>query len=116
MDGKKDLGLYLLVTQKCNLGCTYCLGDNPSYLNQHSMDFNTAKLALEKSARAMRPKGNIQIIYFGGEPLLNWKLIKQCIEFVEKELKPQFKVNFKHHVTTNLTTLPSDFIEIALNP
>lgn len=113
MDGKKDLGLYMLVTQKCNLGCTYCLGDNPSYLNQHSMDFTIAKLALEKSARAMRKKGNIQIIYFGGEPLLNWALIKQCIEFVENELKMQFDVNFKHHVTTNLTTLPSDFIEVA---
>lgn len=113
MGGKRDFGLYLLVTQKCNLACTYCLGDNPSYLNQNSMDFKTAKQALEKSACSILPKGNIQIIYFGGEPLLNWKLIKQCIAFVETELKPKFDVNFKHHVTTNLTTLPADFIEIA---
>jgi len=114
LEGKKDLGLYMLVTQKCNLGCTYCLGDNPSYLNNKSMDIETAKMALEKAAMSMLPKGEIQVIYFGGEPLLNWELVKECINFVVNDLSLRFDVNFKNHITTNLTHLPPDFIEIAI--
>jgi len=113
-EGKKDLGLYMLVTQSCNLRCNYCLGDNPGYMNCQTMNLDTAKKALEKAAQSMLPNGKIQVIYFGGEPLLNWKLIKQCIEYIDNDLKNRFDVKFKNHVTTNLTLLPEDFIDLAI--
>jgi len=113
-EGKNNLLLYLLVTQQCNLGCKYCVGNNPSYMNNYSMNFDVAKMAIEKAAQSMLSKGNILVVYFGGEPLLNWSLIKQCIDYISK-LKYKFDVNFKNHITTNMTYLPDDFIEVASN-
>lgn len=111
--GKIELGLYLLVTQKCNLGCTYCLGDNESYMNSSSMSFETIKKTIDSAVNSMLPNGTINFIYFGGEPMLNWKLIKQAVEYIEDELKTSYNINFKHNITSNLTYLPNDFIDFA---
>jgi uncharacterized protein len=111
--GKSELGLYLLVTQKCNLGCTYCLGDNESYLNSTSMSFDVMIKTIDYAVDSMLQNGTINFIYFGGEPLLNWKLIKQAVVYIEEELHPPIKINFKHNITTNLTFLPTDFIDFA---
>jgi uncharacterized protein len=112
-EGKRDLGLYLLVTQQCNLGCVYCLGRNESYLNNSRMSEQTAKLAIEKAAQSMAPKGRLQVIYFGGEPLLNWNVVRECIRYVDEELRGKYDVEFKNHITTNLTVLPPDFLDVA---
>jgi len=111
--GKTDLGLYLLVTQSCNLGCRYCLGQNESYLNSEKMDIETAKRTITQAAAAMAPGGSIQLIYFGGEPLLNWPVVRECIKWVDRDLKGSCDVSFLHHVTTNLTRLPGDFLDVA---
>lgn len=113
INGKSELGLYLLVTQKCNLGCTYCLGDNESYINSSSMSFETIKKTIDSAVNSMLPNGTINFIYFGGEPMLNWKLIKQAVVYIEDELKTSFKINYKHNITSNLTYLPNDFIDFA---
>lgn len=113
IEGKRDLGLYLLVTQQCNLGCVYCLGRNESYLNNARMSEATAKLTIEKAAQSMAPNGRLQIIYFGGEPLLNWGVVRECIRYVDEELRGRYDVEFKNHLTTNLTVLPEDFLDVA---
>lgn len=96
--GKSDMGLYLLVTQNCNLACGYCLGNNNSYMNYKVMELDTAKKSIKLAAESMLPAGKLQIIYFGGEPLLNWKLVKECIKYVDTELKEQFNIDFRHSI------------------
>lgn len=113
INGKSELGLYLLVTQKCNLGCTYCLGDNESYINSSTMSFEIIKKTIDNAVNSMLPNGTINFIYFGGEPLLNWKLIKRAVVYIEDELNNSNKIKFKHNITSNLTYLPSDFIDFA---
>ena len=113
LEGKSELALYLLVTQKCNLGCTYCLGDNPSYLDQKDMDINVTKKAIDKAIESMKHGGYLQIIYFGGEPLLNWDSVKECLFYVESKIINHKNLRIRHNITTNLTNLPNDFINIA---
>ena len=106
INGKSELGLYLLVTQKCNLGCTYCLGDNESYINSSSMSFETIKKTIDSAVNSMLPNGTINFIYFGGEPMLNWKLIKQAVVYIEEELKTSFKINLQtqHYLKSDIFT------------
>jgi uncharacterized protein len=110
---KADLSVYLLVTQRCNLGCTYCLGKDTSYLDGHSMSSDVAERAIRRGLDAIAPGGVLQLIYFGGEPLLNWELMKHCFKFGRQQNGIRPDRQLRHHVTTNLTQLPSDFIETA---
>jgi uncharacterized protein len=110
---KTDFGIYLLVTQNCNLGCSYCLGKDTSYLDGHSMSVESAERTIRCGLDSIGSGGALQLIYFGGEPLLNWNLIKHCLEFVQREGSAWPDRKIKHHITTNLTMLPPDFIEIA---
>ena len=74
------------VTQKCNLRCDYCIyqEENPKFrdFSQHGdMSFEIAKKVIDYSLDKM--KDEFYITFYGGEPLLNFKLIKQCIEYVK---------------------------------
>lgn len=110
----KDFALYLLVTQACNLGCKYCLGDNDSFLNGSRMSSDTARSAMRNAAEATGEDHTLQMIYFGGEPLLNWPLIKECVEFGGSSELGALRCKVKHHITTNLTVLPRDFVDVAV--
>lgn len=113
LERKTDFVIYLLVTQDCNLGCSYCLGKDTSFLDGHPMSTEVAERAIAQGINALRPGGTLQLIYFGGEPLLNWNLIKHCLEFVKREGNAWPDHTIKHHITTNLTLLPPDFIDVA---
>jgi uncharacterized protein len=60
------------------------------------------------------PDGTLEIVFFGGEPLLNWPLAKDIIVYCENELKKNNSKNMiTYHLVTNLSFLPSDLIEYA---
>lgn len=109
-DGLSEL--VLNVSQGCNLGCSYCFADKGQYgaANKDFMTFSNAKQTIDKFIERF---GEIKIIkFFGGEPLLNFVLIKQVCHYFEtlKELKrisnmPRFQV------VTNLTLLNDDMIQ-----
>ncbi|MBW6537173.1 MAG: radical SAM peptide maturase [Mariniphaga sp.] len=102
------------VTEKCNLSCTYCaLGStykNVSVERCRNMDWQTAKSILDfyvqkwKNDRPKKFKKFCYIGFHGGEPLLNMKLIKRIISYIEK--KEEIKeLNFLYSMTTNGTLL-----------
>ena len=110
-DRKSGMTLYLLISQDCNLRCKYCFADEFPYRQKQQMSFNVASRAIEKNVNRLLANGSMQIVFFGGEPLMNWPLIKDVIVFVEQKIKPYHKKKeLKYHVTTNLTNLPEDFI------
>ena len=110
------ISLYILLTQYCNLGCIYCLNGNKSYQKDNRLKMNrrVAEQAVLRHLDLLAPGGTLEIVFFGGEPLLNWPLAKKIIQICESKFKKSHgDRNWKYHFTTNLTVLPKDLIDWA---
>ncbi len=99
------------VTQKCNLRCDYCIyqDDNHKFrdFSQHeNMSFEIVKKVIDYSKDKM--KDEFYITFYGGEPLLNFSLIKQCVEYV-KSLNCSNTIMYS--LTTNLTLMTKEIAE-----
>ena len=96
MDGDITM-ITLIIIQKCNLRCSYCFGDNGTYSDSGIMDIKTAKKSidflLEKSKSEF-----LTVCFFGGEPLLNFRLIKEVIDYCkQKEVETNKKIGFRNN-------------------
>lgn len=103
--------LYLLVSQACNMACVYCLAGRDTYQNvdQLQMPEKVAFDSIRASLDALAADGELEISFFGGEPLLNWPLCKKCILYTEQLRKTEYPgVKVHYHLTTNLSVLPND--------
>lgn len=108
--------VYLLLTHACNQACLYCLNGQSTYHEAPTliMSATVAHDALGTIARSITANGTLNIVFFGGEPLLNWPLAKEVIRYCEEALKPAHPgQTFTYHVTTNLTLFPDDLIAMA---
>ncbi len=100
------LSLYLLVSQACNLSCIYCLAGKQKYRTNEKMSNDVICMALEKASQHLNEGGELQIIFFGGEPMLNVKAIAEGIKYVNDRLKLKYpSIKYRFHITTNLTKL-----------
>jgi len=107
----KSLALYLIIDHNCNMACTYCLAGSKTYRRKQRMPLSVAKESLEKASPLITPNNTLEIVFFGGEPLLNSPAVFDIVDFVETQLKPKYpKIHFHYHVTTNLTVLNDDLI------
>jgi len=90
--------IMLMITEKCNLRCTYCYEDHQ---RTGSMDFDTAVSILERELpRADAGHELIRLEFFGGEIVLNFKLIRQVYEYIEAAYP---KLDILYAFTTNGT-------------
>ncbi|WP_295455351.1 radical SAM protein [uncultured Thiodictyon sp.] len=108
--------LYLLLTHACNQACLYCLDGQSTYHEAPTlvMSAAVARDALRTIAESIAVNGRMEVVFFGGEPLLNWPLAKEVIRYCEEELKPAHPgQTFTYHFTTNLTLFPDDLIALA---
>jgi uncharacterized protein len=114
------LHLTLCTTEDCNFRCKYCVySDQYEYTRGYShtyMNFKTARKAIDhffsllKEGKRYNPIREPCVGFYGGEPLLNFKLIKRCVEYIEDEYK-DYKVSYT--ITTNGSLLDeeiSDFL------
>ncbi len=88
----------LIVTENCNLQCTYCF--EKSMVRRRNMSIKVAQVAIDLLFDYSQKEEELYVTYFGGEPLLNFALIKSITEYVEK--KEEFsnkKVKFS--ITSN---------------
>lgn len=94
-------GFYLFVSQECNLACSYCYGDGGEYRkNKMFMDESTAINFIDKFIT--KENSGYLINFFGGEPLLNFNLMKTIVaECKAKAKKHGFRIVF--NMTTNGT-------------
>jgi len=103
--------LTLEVTQQCNLRCLYCSYSGTFYYkrchNQRDMDFAIAKKAIDFFLNHSNESENIFISFYGGEPLLNYSLIKKCVEYINEANKNK---NIHYSITTNGILLREDII------
>jgi uncharacterized protein len=108
--------LYLLLTHGCNQACLYCLNGQSTYHEAPTllMSAAVARDALRTIAESITADGTLNIVFFGGEPLLNWRLAKEAIRYCEEELKPAHPgQTCTYHLTTNLTLFPDDLVAMA---
>lgn len=113
---RNEMSLYLLLSQSCNLGCIYCLNGTETYHKDGGLKMTdpVAFRSVERCLGDLAPHGRLEIVFFGGEPLLNWPLARRVIVHCEEVLKPQYPDKaIRYHVTSNLTVLPDDLIDWA---
>ena len=106
--GENISNIILLISQKCNLKCTYCFGDNGEYSNCGLMSFEIAKNSIQFLMSRTKSK-DLNICFFGGEPLINTNLIKEIITYT-KLIENNSDIRFSYSMTTN-GTLINDEIE-----
>lgn len=93
----------LMLTWQCNLNCVYCFEKHKEKNKVMSLD--TAKRIITKEFKDFElagNKGSLKVDFFGGEPLLNFELIKDLSEWIWKQ---NFPINYVLSVTTNGTLL-----------
>lgn len=108
--------ILLQVTQNCNLRCDYCVYSESKNLNtrshsQNFMTFETAKKAIDFYVAHSIDSEEKTIGFYGGEPLLNFKLIKEAIEYANKVFHG---CDLRYSVTTNATLLNDEIIDFFI--
>ena len=93
--------LCLHVAHDCNLRCKYCFADTGEFHGGRClMSAETGKKAIDFVIKNSAERKNIEIDYFGGEPLMNFNVVKEITEYAKTEGAKHGK-NFRFTVTTN---------------
>lgn len=97
------VGITLMLCQDCNMRCSYCYAGDGEYSNKGYMDFDTAKKGIDFLVENSS-KDNVSVCLFGGEPLLNFKLFKEIVEYC-KSIEDEVNKKFSFTTTINGTLL-----------
>lgn len=101
--------LCLLVSQTCNMKCDYCFVDGSINKNSGLMSNQIAKDSVDFLLTVSKNK-NLEIDFFGGEPLLNWEVVKETILYGMDESK-KINKNLRFSLTTNGLLLTEEKID-----
>ena len=107
-------GLTLQVTQNCNLRCDYCVYSGKYNTRIHSnkvMSFEMARKGIDYLFEHSGKTDILRIGFYGGEPLLEFELIKRCVEYIEEKSD---KKHMNYYITTNATLLTSEVVEFLV--
>ncbi len=93
--------LCLHIAHDCNLKCKYCFAEEGEYHGKRSlMSFEVGKKAIDFLIKASGTRRNLEVDFFGGEPLMNFGVVKQIVEYARSVEKENNK-NFRFTITTN---------------
>lgn len=105
--------LCLHISHTCNLNCAYCFASQGKYHGQRAlMPFSVGKQALDYLVAHSANRRNLEVDFFGGEPLMNWEVLKQLVRYARSIEKAHNK-NFRFTLTTNGMLIDDDVIEFA---
>ena len=103
----------LHVAHTCNLNCEYCFASQGNYHGERAvMDFETGKKALDFLVEHSGTKHNLEVDFFGGEPLMNWQVCKQLVAYA-RSIEEKFNKHFRFTLTTNGMLVDEDVIEFS---
>lgn len=103
----------LHVAHDCNLACKYCFAGKGEYDGPKGlMNFETGKRALDFLVEQSGTRHNLEVDFFGGEPLLNWDVCKKLVEY-GRSIEKKYNKNFRFTVTTNGVLLNDEIMDFC---
>ncbi len=103
----------LHVAHTCNLNCEYCFASQGKYHGERAlMSFEVGKRALDFLIENSGTRHNLEVDFFGGEPLMNWDVVKQLVAYAREQEKIHNK-NFRFTLTTNGILIDDDVIDFS---
>ena len=105
--------LCLHIAHSCNLNCSYCFASQGKYHGERAlMPFEVGKQALDFLVANSGSRRNLEVDFFGGEPLMNFEVVKQLVSYA-RSIEKQHKKNFRFTLTTNGMLINDDVIDFA---
>jgi len=105
--------LCLHVAHTCNLNCEYCFAAQGKYHGKRAlMTLEVGKRALDFLVENSGSRTNLEVDFFGGEPLMNWEVVKDIVRY-GRELEKIHNKKFRFTLTTNGVLLNDDVIDFA---
>ena len=105
--------LCLHIAHDCNLACRYCFAEEGEYHGRRElMSYEVGKAALDFLIANSGNRRNLEVDFFGGEPLMNFQVVKNLVAYGREQEKIHNK-NFRFTLTTNGVLLNDEVMEIA---
>ena len=105
--------LCLNVAHTCNLDCSYCFAGQGKYKGERAlMSFETGKKAIDFLINHSGSRRNLEVDFFGGEPLLNWQMVKDVVTYA-RSVEEKTGKHFRFTLTTNGLLIDDDVIEFT---
>ena len=105
--------LCLHVAHTCNLNCGYCFASQGNYHGDRGlMSFEVGKRALDFLVENSGNRTNLEVDFFGGEPLMNWNVVKELVMYA-RSIEKEAGKNFRFTLTTNGVLIDDDVIEFS---
>ncbi len=105
--------LCLHIAHDCNLACKYCFAEEGEYHGRRAlMSYETGKQALDFLIANSGSRKNLEVDFFGGEPLMNFDVVKQLVAYGREQEQIHNK-HFRFTLTTNGVLLNDDIMEFA---
>lgn len=105
--------LCLHVAHTCNLNCSYCFASQGKYHGERAiMSLETGKRALDFLIENSGTRHNLEVDFFGGEPLMNFQMIKDLVAYA-RSIEKKHNKNFRFTLTTNGVLIDKDVIDFA---
>ena len=105
--------LCLHIAHDCNLACKYCFAEEGEYHGRRAlMSFEVGKKALDFLIANSGNRRNLEVDFFGGEPLMNWQVVKDLVKYGREQEKLHNK-KFRFTLTTNGVLLNDEVMEFC---
>ncbi|MBR1623258.1 MAG: thioether cross-link-forming SCIFF peptide maturase [Pseudobutyrivibrio sp.] len=106
--------LCLHITHDCNLACKYCFAEEGEYHTgkRELMSYEVGKQALDFLVANSGSRRNLEVDFFGGEPLMNWQVVKDLVAY-GRSIEKEKNKNFRFTLTTNGVLLNDEIQEFA---
>ena len=105
--------LCLHIAHDCNLACKYCFAEEGEYHGGRAlMSFEVGKKALDFLVKNSGNRINLEVDFFGGEPTLNWQVVKDLVAY-GRSLEEPYNKKFRFTLTTNGVLLNDEIMEFA---
>ena len=105
--------LCLHIAHDCNLACRYCFAEEGEYHGRRAlMSYETGKQALDFLIASSGNRRNLEVDFFGGEPLMNWQVVKDLVRYGREQEKIHDK-KFRFTLTTNGVLLNDEVMEFC---
>ncbi len=105
--------LCLHIAHTCNLNCSYCFASQGKYHGDRAvMSFEVGKQALDFLVANSGSRKNLEVDFFGGEPLMNFDVVRELVAYA-RSIEKEHNKKFRFTLTTNGLLIDDDVIEFA---